>query len=267
VVDAGLVVVATNWLLYYSLVVHDGVSPILATIDRLSQTPGGRRILWVAAFFLAETIAIIWVDRPVADFFHKDGGALQPFFTTVQNFGLGYPWLVLSGLAFAALRWGGEWKRLKRWEAPMRAWAFIPGFIFCAVGAAGLMTDLLKIILGRTRPKLLFADGSYDFTWFGWRADHWSFPSGHAATAAALMTALWCLWPRPFWLYVAGAALVAVSRVITDQHYLSDVLAGAAIGVLVARGVALLMLPSRDARPSPIVEVAAPASPHAPDIA
>jgi lipid A 4'-phosphatase len=266
VVDAGLVVVATSWLLYYGLVVHDGVTPMVGRVDRLSQTPGGRRILWVAALVLAEAIAIIWVDRPLADLFHEEGGALQPFFTTVQNFGLGYPWLVLSGLAFAVLRWGGEWEPLKRWEAQMRAWAYIPGFIFCAVGAAGLVTDLLKIVIGRTRPKLLFASGSYDFTWFGWRADHWSFPSGHATTAAALMTALWCLWPRPVWLYVAGAALVAASRVVTNQHYLSDVVAGATIGVLVARGVALLMLSRRDPRPLVVVETG-PASPHMQDIA
>ena len=262
VVDAGLVVVGTSWLLHRWLVVHDGATPIAAYIDRLSETQNGRRILCVEAFLLTEVVAIIWIDRPIADFFHEHGAALQPFFDTVQRFGLGYPWLILAALAFVLLRWGGELKRFRPRAAAMRANAFIPGFIFVAVFSAGLAVDVLKILVGRTRPKLLFADGTYDVTWFGLRADHWSFPSGHAATAAALMTALWCLWPRPLWLYVAGAALVAASRVITGQHFLSDVIAGAAIGIIVTRAIAAWMLRQRDITAVPAtVEDAAPSSP------
>ncbi|HXC30816.1 MAG TPA: phosphatase PAP2 family protein [Stellaceae bacterium] len=246
IVDAGLLVVGTTWLLHWWLVVHDGATPIIATAGRLSETQNGQRVLWVIAFVLAEFVAIVWVDRPVADFFHKNGGAVQPFFMTVQWFGLGYPYLLVTGLAFVFLRWGGEWERLRPRAEAMRAVAYIPGFIFLAVGGAGLIADLLKILIGRTRPKLLFDGGAYDFTWFGLRADHWSFPSGHATTAAALMTALWCLWPRPLWLYIAAAALVATSRVITDQHYLSDVIAGTAIGVVVTRVIALWLLRQRD---------------------
>jgi len=245
VVDAGLLVIATSWLLHRWLVVHDGTTPILAYIDRLRQTRDGRRILWAEGLLLFEAASMVWFDRPVADFFHKNGGALQPVFDAVQRFGLGWPWLLLSGMAFALLRWGGAWQRLRPYAAAMRAKALVPGFIFVAVAASGLVVDLLKIVVGRTRPKLMFADGTYDFTWFGLGADHWSFPSGHAATAAALMAALWCLWPRPVWLYAAAAGLVALSRVITGQHYLSDVVAGAAIGVVVARFVAAWMLRER----------------------
>jgi undecaprenyl-diphosphatase len=107
---------------------------------------------------------------------------------------------------------------------------------------------------------LLFSDGTYDFTWFGLRADHWSFPSGHATTAAALMTALWFLWPRPLWLYVVAAALVAASRVITGQHFLSDVVAGAAIGVIATRALAARLLPRRGTV-SATARDAAPVSP------
>lgn len=248
VADAGLLVVGTTWLLHRWLVVHDGATPIIAAIDRLNETPSGRRVLWAAAFVLFEAVSMIWIDRPVADFFHDDCGSLQPFFDDVQWFGLGYPYLVATALAFAFLRWGGEWERLRPRAAAMRRLAYIPGFIFVSVAASGLITDVIKVVVARTRPKLLFANGAYDFTWFGFHADHWSFPSGHATTAAALMAALWCLWPRPFWLYVAAAGLVVASRVITGQHFLSDVIAGAAIGVVVTRLLALWLLRPRDDR-------------------
>jgi lipid A 4'-phosphatase len=237
VVYAGLIVIATTWLLNYWLVVHDGAAPIAARIQRLSETQNGRRVLWAGAFVLTEASCIIWLDRPLADFFHKNT-ALKPAAELVQRFGVGYPYLVASGLAFIVMQWGERWEKLRRWGPAMRAASFVPGLIFAAVAVSGLIVDLLKVIVGRTRPKLLFAGDAYSFGWFGLRADDWSFPSGHAATAAAVMTALWCLWPRPLYLYVAGAALVAVSRVITGAHYPSDVIAGAAIAVVVTRAIA-----------------------------
>ncbi|HML10811.1 MAG TPA: phosphatase PAP2 family protein [Stellaceae bacterium] len=258
IVDAGLLIVGVTWLLHCWLVAHDGATPIIAFVDRLSETTAGQRVLWVAAFVLAEFVAIVWIDRPIADFFHVDRGALQSFFGELQWFGLGYPYLILTGLAFAVLRWGGEWGRLRSRAEAMRATAYIPGFIFVAVAGSGLVADLLKIVIGRTRPKLLFDGGAYGFSWFGFRADHWSFPSGHATTIAALMTALWCLWPRPLWLYVAAAVMVAASRVITDQHYLSDVIAGAAIGVVATRLIALWLLRRREGG-RPAAHDAAPA--------
>src|SRR5439155_12773754 len=123
------------------------------------------------------------------------------------------------------------------WAARMRAAARIPAMLFAAIAVSGILVDLLKVIVGRPRPKLLFSAGNYEFSWIGLSADHWSFPSGHAATAAALAAALWCLWPQPVLLYIVGAALVAISRVVVGAHYLSDVVMGGVIGVLVARAL------------------------------
>ena len=55
----------------------------------------------------------------------------------------------------------------------------------------------------------------------------------------ALATALWCLWPRHVLFYIALASVVAASRVVTGAHYLSDVVAGGFVAVLVTRAVAV----------------------------
>jgi len=254
VVFAGLVVFATSWLLYRWLVVRDvlGGAPALRLYGaigdgarrggglaaRLYREPHGRIGLWAAAIAVVEGVSIGWVDRPLAGFVHAEGAGLQPVFATVGRLGIGYPYLVLCGLAYAALRWGGAAPRLRPWAQPMRRAAAVPAFFLAAIAVSGLTVDLLKIIFGRTRPQLLFAAGTYDFTWLGMRADHWSFPSGHAATAAALMTALWCLWPRHLLFYVALAVLVAASRVITGAHYLSDIVMGGVIGIVATRCLA-----------------------------
>jgi undecaprenyl-diphosphatase len=62
----------------------------------------------------------------------------------------------------------------------------------------------------------------------------YSMPSGHAATAFAAAVAVGLVHPRLRWPLLVLAALVAISRVWLGVHYLSDVLAGAALGSAVA---------------------------------
>ena len=58
-----------------------------------------------------------------------------------------------------------------------------------------------------------------------------SFPSGHAACAFATATALSILLPRWRGAFYAVAVLVAAERVLENGHWLSDVVAAAALGV------------------------------------
>lgn len=82
--------------------------------------------------------------------------------------------------------------------------------------AAGMVTDTLKVIVGRTRP-----DGSA-----------LSFPSGHSTVAFATAVVLAHRWPRWRWAFYGGALAVAASRVVRLRHFPSDVLAGGAIGLV-----------------------------------
>ncbi|MGE0452694.1 MAG: phosphatase PAP2 family protein [Vicinamibacteria bacterium] len=92
-----------------------------------------------------------------------------------------------------------------------------------AMIVTGVYTGILKKAAGRPRPDA---------------SDTLSFPSGHASTAFTLATVAdrHYGWKVGVPSYLAAGA-IALSRISNDKHYLTDVLAGATIGVISARTV------------------------------
>jgi len=89
-------------------------------------------------------------------------------------------------------------------------------------------TQLIKVAVRRDRP--IQDDGT--------RASGFAFPSGHSAGTFAAATVLqqhlgW-KWAVPTY---AIASYVAMSRLVDDRHWASDVMAGAAEGIIVGRSV------------------------------
>ena len=66
--------------------------------------------------------------------------------------------------------------------------------------------------------------------------DRFSFPSGHTLHAVAFSLVACSYYPALWVVLVPFTLLTAVSRVALGLHYPSDVLAGAALGVLIASG-------------------------------
>jgi lipid A 4'-phosphatase len=251
VVWAGLLVFGIAAVLHWWIVEKDGLAaPALIRCYRLAArgaalalaglwaSEAGRIAAAIALTAILVVLLFVFVDRPVALYLHARGSDLHALFKATGNLGEAWGWLVLFGLAFFALHWGGEVPRLRAVELRLRALSAIPAFLFAAIAVAGLAVDLLKVGLGRMRPKLLFNSDLYGFTWLAWRPDHWSFPSGHTATFVALTTALWWVWPQHLLFYIVVAAIVAGSRVVVGAHYPSDVIAGALVAVLATRWVA-----------------------------
>jgi undecaprenyl-diphosphatase len=70
--------------------------------------------------------------------------------------------------------------------------------------------------------------------------DRYSFPSGHTLHAVCFTTLATAHVPELAVLLVPFTLLVAASRVVLGMHYPSDVLAGAAIGMALARASLLV---------------------------
>ncbi len=101
----------------------------------------------------------------------------------------------------------------------------------------GLTTDLVKLLVTRVRPYAARLDvhavaiDTFSNIEGVAGAAMRSFPSGHAAVAAGLASALCWRYPRGAPLFVVLAASAAAQRLTSGSHYVSDVAAGAAIAV------------------------------------
>ena len=186
--------------------------------------PIWKRLL-VPATLAVLAVAALWVDLPLAAYFRSDPwkGDLRKLIVLCEAFG--YAGTVAFILIAAVL-------------LDPRGWRVLPRLALASYGA-GLLADLIKVVVGRHRPL----DQSHlpttvleSFTtWSTHQHVHLtqSFPSAHTATAAGLACGLSFLYPRGRWLFITLAALTALQRLHAGEHYLSDVFAGAAVGTLV----------------------------------
>jgi len=131
--------------------------------------------------------------------------------------------------------------------------------------AGGIMANVIKeTLVDRVRPRAADLGAAVSaLATFGdaiavnitSHSDANSFPSGHAATAAGFAAALSWKYPRGTWLFVSLATAAAAQRVASSAHYPSDVLLGAAVGLV---GAAFLLgnskpeSPTNDTTTSPV---------------
>jgi undecaprenyl-diphosphatase len=156
-----------------------------------------------------DTSAAEWGDRHATPWSHDS-------ITLITE--LGGTWVVVvTAVVVAAV----EIARTRtRWMVP---------FLLAVMLGGTLLTEAIKALVDRARPELEPVAATLGP----------SFPSGHTCTAAAswaafaLVAGRW--WGPRSWPALAGAAVgiavaVAASRVMLDVHWLTDVLAGLALG-------------------------------------
>jgi membrane-associated phospholipid phosphatase len=145
---------------------------------------------------------------------------LDLFIGAVNPIGYGVTLLVVC-LALFGLGWFAERPRLHE-AAWFASWTFV---------IAGLFEFALKHLVGRPRPDAtavmsMLPVGPSLSPGFD------SFPSGHATSVFAVACAFAYFYPRLRWPLYLLALCISLGRLYLDRHYVSDVLAGALIGIV-----------------------------------
>lgn len=117
-------------------------------------------------------------------------------------------------------------------QAVLAAFMVRVGFLFVAIGAPSLFATIVKRLIGRARPHVGAVHDPYLFDPTQWTAAYAALPSGHATTGFAVLAAFGTLWPRARTALLIYAVLIAVSRVVVQAHSVTDVAAGALVGII-----------------------------------
>jgi len=200
-------------------------------IGRDDSRSAKRCYCWATALALS-TLPAAAIDLQLARLWTKDTlpGDLVGLLNWSEAFAHG---IGVALIALVAIRLDS----FRRWHWPRT---------LCMAYGAGLLVNCVKLLIGRHRPRqfleLQLDSSTVMDTFAGWLPllsnglDHsvQSFPSGHTATACGLAVGLSRSYPQARWLFYCLAALAAAQRLNARAHYLSDVLAGAAIGLCAA---------------------------------
>jgi undecaprenyl-diphosphatase len=146
-----------------------------------------------------------------------------------------------------------EWWWLLRHAGDLRVWAALglglglagvawprAAYPLASAAVAGGVAELGKLLIGRERPVrdgIIQNDGFY--VWKGLLrgfvdSGNLGIPSSHTAVAFGGAMALSLFGGRVLWVAVPIAMGCGMTRMVTGAHFLSDVVAGAACGVLAA---------------------------------
>lgn len=144
------------------------------------------------------------------------------FFQTITHLGSAYAWIaVLSACVLI-----GQWRK-------------IAAILIIALAFGMILNEDLKGIVQRIRPENVKIGGYFTFY-------NYSFPSGHAETAFIMATVLAAFIPMRYNLITYLLAIgVGLSRLYIGVHYFTDIVAGAATGIVIGILTVLILYRTR----------------------
>lgn len=165
---------------------------------------------------------IALVDRPLAVF-----ASAHRVHVRGLQFVIGIPGLLLGvALAVPIVGW------IFRMSAP-GWWGIVVPCSNAIIWTGAAVELVLKPVFGRTGPHSWLDHNQYAFHWLRGRIPQWqSMPSGEVAILGATFGVLWIVLPRWRWAYVLVGGIEALGLVWFQWHFASDVIAGAALGIL-----------------------------------
>ena len=180
----------------------------------------------ISILLLIGVLFFLLFDYSIASFFDSVNNQTKSLFGTLTHFGDSLYFFVPTILIWAFI------KIIKYKNQIVDVVSDISIFIFLNILLSGIITQILKHILGRPRPILYnsFEFKSLDIIQFD---SKWhSFPSGHTATIFAFIFCMIFLFPKIKNILITIAIIIASTRVIVGAHFISDIFGGALVAYL-----------------------------------
>ncbi len=167
----------------------------------------------ISYLFIDKTVAVSLSQLSQSDFFYKSSAYIDARTSSKQMI---YVEMLMGAIC--------SWFILQEKNEIARKFAMV----FLSYFIAYVVTFSIKVVVARYRPELFLSDHLYGFSWFNTAHAYTSMPSGHATVNFALalsISASFCLKCRFVCIVlILYSIAVAISRVVVNAHYISDVL-------------------------------------------
>ncbi|MEA2091805.1 MAG: phosphatase PAP2 family protein [Campylobacterota bacterium] len=199
-------------------------------------------ILYILTLSILIFISYFFLDRDVAEYFLANIPTYEATGDAISILGESH-WYI--GSAIIGYLFFKYYKKNELYKQRFLFLLYINIF-------SGLVSLILKQLFGRIRPWglrpnhdeygfLLFQNFDIGFTekmkyHFITLADapttYTSFPSGHTTTVFAFFTYLSIFFPKQIYIWLGGAVILACSRILANDHFISDIFAGILVGTI-----------------------------------
>lgn len=191
----------------------------------LERLPTRNATLRMTLLIVVLALSVAFVDRPVATYMHH-----AVYGTPLYDWAMGvFPVLLGAGAGLALLSLAVVATIVL--GRPTRPW-MTTCVAASGAGVAGLLAaELLKGLIGRSQiyPTYL-VDGVYRFSLLHGHPGYGIFPSATATASGAVLLTLWSTWPRGRWACAGAFGIISAALILTNSHWVSDVLGGAVLG-------------------------------------
>ena len=209
-------------------------------MTELSIRPGLIRVLarqenrWLVPLMLAIVlcpVSAMLVDPAAASFMRAQRESwVVDIAEVITDYGDAWPYLLGTAIIFVVSYLFGDVTLLGK-TALLRVRAL---YIFVTMAVSILAGEAVAIILGRPRPHLLLDHGLDDLSWLEGFKPFDSMPSSHATAALAFSFAAALAFRPARWAFIGYGMVLASTRFVIGEHFVSDVVASAALSGAIA---------------------------------
>ncbi|MFL1894956.1 phosphatase PAP2 family protein [Aquimarina sp. 2-A2] len=212
----------------WDMIKHDGASAFGGIKHVYTNPVRWKKRDWTTfAGIVAGSALLLAIDEPANDYFLEQEEDI-PHIVKETGFRFGKP-LLNYGLTTGVYAFGILTKNEKVRKTGI--------LLIASATAGGIIQTISKTLAGRARPST--GKGSTDFRFYSNDSGYHSFPSGHAILSFTTAYAISKQFTNPYvkgGIYALGL-VSPVSRLWAGAHWLTDVVLGVAISVVVVDGI------------------------------
>ncbi|WP_294962317.1 phosphatase PAP2 family protein [Sulfurimonas sp.] len=198
--------------------------------------------IYILTLTILAFVSYFTLDVRIAKYFLNDVKTYEPIGDLISVFGESHWYIGTAILGFLFFKY---YKKNELYKQRFLFLLYINLF-------SGIISLFLKWIFGRIRPWgmrngnddygfLLFQNFDMGFvekmkyhfiTLSDAPTTFTSFPSGHTTTVFAFFTFMSLFFPRYIFIWFVGAIILVSSRILANDHFLSDIFAGIMVGTI-----------------------------------